>query len=524
VAPHRIPSGTGGNGVLAAGLALILLASSCGSSVPPAPPNADIRHVPFPGRGKINGILIDSSRLIERREYYVRLVDFMADWGMNTLVWHFSDDPGCSIVIPGFEKLAAPRAFSVDETRRWIAYASARGIDIIPELEAFGHTRYITDHAEYASLSTASPDAGLSFHGLNPADPGSLELMGGLIRSVAALFPSPFIHLGCDEVDISAFCRRTGIDEGKASTDYLNGLIRIAHSAGKYPILWGDYVMDHRRIARGLDQNVVLIHWDYVPDVDPEATRSMVKAGFEHILICPAISSWHLRVLPSAFGLENTRNMAALSDSKGHEGVVTTIWLPVRYLQNAMYYGIAFSAEAVARGGAIEMDAFHEAFARRVFGLDLTPPLKRFLENWSRLEFDVVQLPVFRRIQEGSFRLSWSQRRALRGKNVWAADLLAAAEAVHPVKNADIWEGMRLAVKTAWAVSEAFLVRNGDVDDPRRSAALPGELDRLALDMDREWDRTREPDDPAKTTVKYESWPDQYILIMMKKLARAFRP
>ncbi|MCX6993248.1 MAG: hypothetical protein NT011_08930 [Kiritimatiellaeota bacterium] len=40
---------------------------------------------------KISGIMIDCSRLLERHAYYYRLIDFMADWETNTLVWYFTD-------------------------------------------------------------------------------------------------------------------------------------------------------------------------------------------------------------------------------------------------------------------------------------------------------------------------------------------------------------------------------------------------------------------------------------------------
>jgi hypothetical protein len=39
---------------------------------------------------KINGLLIDCARTIEKHGYYSLLVDFMADWGMNTLLFHFT--------------------------------------------------------------------------------------------------------------------------------------------------------------------------------------------------------------------------------------------------------------------------------------------------------------------------------------------------------------------------------------------------------------------------------------------------
>ena len=50
----------------------------------------------------IDGVLIDCSRTMERHEYYFKLIDFMAEWGLNTLFFHFTDDHGCAVQLPGF--------------------------------------------------------------------------------------------------------------------------------------------------------------------------------------------------------------------------------------------------------------------------------------------------------------------------------------------------------------------------------------------------------------------------------------
>ena len=45
---------------------------------------------------EINGLMIDCARLLELPQYYYRLLEFMAEWKMNTLILHFSDDHGCA--------------------------------------------------------------------------------------------------------------------------------------------------------------------------------------------------------------------------------------------------------------------------------------------------------------------------------------------------------------------------------------------------------------------------------------------
>ena len=80
-------------------------------------------------RKRFNGLMIDCSRLMEPHGYYFNLVNFMADWGMNTLALHFSDNHGCGVALPGFERIAMPNAFTMKEIAEFVAHAASKGID-----------------------------------------------------------------------------------------------------------------------------------------------------------------------------------------------------------------------------------------------------------------------------------------------------------------------------------------------------------------------------------------------------------
>ena len=503
------------------GISILLGFLQIACSAPRGPAETSKRASLPAGEKPINGILIDSSRLLERKDYYDRLVDFLAEWNIGTLVWHFSDDHGCSIQIPGFEKLAAPGAFTVEETRRWVQRARDKRIDIIPELESFGHSRYITDHPDFRDLAAGSRTDRLTFNALDPSNPKTLVLMGALIEAVAGLFPSPYIHLGCDEVDVSTYLEDLRLDETAVSSAYLNALFDHARGYGKTPMIWDDYVVQRARIADRLPKDVVIVHYDYDREVSPRTTRPVQRLGFDRILLAPALSSWHERILPSQKGLRNTVAMARLRASRGLQGVLTTIWLPQRYIQNAMYYGIAFSGYAVAHDGEFDLAAFHREFARKVFATELTPVLDHFLQNWSFLEFDVIELPVFRMILEHSFRLGSWQLTLVSDVNQLAAKLLTEAATYTPAKNADILSGMVLAVRTAWVLSEAFILKNV-VGEAGRASDFSSKLDGLVRDLDAEWDRTRDPNDPAKYAAKFGAFPDSHLLLVLRELRTAF--
>ncbi|MDZ7796936.1 MAG: family 20 glycosylhydrolase [Candidatus Marinimicrobia bacterium] len=224
-------------------LSVILLLLSCGSA----------KHSDDP----VNGIMIDCARLLERYDYYYRLVDFMAEWQMNTLVLHFSDDHGLSVRLPGFEKLARDHAFSPGEIRKFITYAAEKGIDVIPELEVFGHTRYITDHPDYRHLYIGEWSQELSFNAIDPLHPGTIMLMRGMIAAVADLFPSNFLHIGCDEVNLAPLHLEDETKEARVWTEYVNAMIDIVHEQGKTPVIWNDHLNKNENIAQMLRRDVV---------------------------------------------------------------------------------------------------------------------------------------------------------------------------------------------------------------------------------------------------------------------------
>src|SRR6516164_2837219 len=97
----------------------------------------------FANKAGFRGFLIDSARCLENRAYYRRLIDFVAARGCNVLLWHFTDDQGCSLQFESVPGIASPHAYSKQEMRELIAYATDRSVEIIPELATLGHCRYI---------------------------------------------------------------------------------------------------------------------------------------------------------------------------------------------------------------------------------------------------------------------------------------------------------------------------------------------------------------------------------------------
>jgi hypothetical protein len=326
--------------------------------------------VPLP----LRGLMLDAARLVESLDYYKRFVDFCAAWGVNLVVFRTADDQGCAIRFKSHpELLTHPNALSHEQVRELAGYARLRGVELLPEIESFGHTGYLTSVAEHAELSDKGAAGEAWANGIMPLHPKTMQIMGDLYQEVAELFPGAYLHGGCDEVNWGGSDHSRQMLRSRSRSQvwgaYLNELQTLARDAGKEFVIWGDHVLRRRPdILDYLDRRIVILDWEYW-DTDPItiaaiAERAIAK-GFR-VIGGPALhwGPWGPRI-----GSDQLRNVDAFADvyrslqSPLALGVVVTNWLPTRYLQNGIWDSLAYAATAMDQGSAI---AREEAFARFV--------------------------------------------------------------------------------------------------------------------------------------------------------------
>lgn len=465
---------------------------------------------------KINGLMIDCSRLMEKHSYYFSLIDFMSQWKMNTLLLHFTDDFGCAIRLPGFSHLAMPNAFTITEIQRLVRYARMKGIQIIPELETFGHTRFITDVPRYARLFAGKKTRSLEFDAIDPLDPETMSLMKSLIRKTASLFPSKFIHIGCDEVDMRQYCKERGLNETEVWTDYVNQIAGMAYKCGKIPMMWADHPVHSQQIAEGLRKDIIMVHWEYRDDLTDAPIRCLRKAGFRDIIVAPSLGCWHSRFLPNRVTLKNTRLMSAFAHKHKAMGLINTLWCPWRYLQDAMYYGIALSSELVRAGGKVSLPAFHRRWVQKTFGTGMPAALHRFLLLWPEMH---IPREIYRVLAAKKTDLTKEQIRYLQKINGYGKRLLQLADKYQPRKNISIWNSMVLAARCVWLCSEYVVLKEACPQRAERIRSFNDMLKKCRSELDAEWDRTRYPDDPAKKHPAFPDMENEYILVLMSRLS-----
>ena len=486
----------------------------------------------------IRGMMVDAARLLETPAYYRRVLDFCAEWKLNTLQFRLTDDQGSALRFSSAPDLIThPHAFTAGQMRELVDYGKARGVNLLPEVEAFGHTGFITRAPAYAHLLDADPNGSSEFTGLIPVHPETLDLMGKLFHEVASIFPSAYLHGGCDEVNWggSAMSRKALQSKPRAQiwAEYLNSLNQIARGLGKEFIVWGDFVLHKEpEILARLEKNIVIMDWNYWDTNAIQFHDALARAhsNGSRGIGAPGLISYRWGARP---GTEQLRNIDAFadayfgSDASGSLGAILTNWVPTRYLQDALWDGFAYAAVAFQEGPkAAQVDGFPR-YVERHFGA-------QWNTQWSQA-FDLLYdaAPVYGERGSGSplgMRLhvpysdDTSLLAALRNRTPRLnpfPELRSLLAMVEPavVKNFNDFQAIVLSVNCMGAVywrENALLERAAKPLD--RATALQlvqaiAERDReLAADLNANWDRGRFPDSPAKTERVFGEQPKDQLL------------
>lgn len=171
------------------------------------------------------GLMLDSARHFQSLDEIKRVLDAMAEQKLNTFHWHLTDDQGWRMEIKRYPKLTAVGScripagdggrdlatgaerpycgfYTQDQIREVIAYAAARHIQVIPEIDVPGHaTAAIAAYPELGTLDT--PLKPLSEWGVFPnlfnTEETTFTFLENVLEEVIALFPSTYVHVGGDE-------------------------------------------------------------------------------------------------------------------------------------------------------------------------------------------------------------------------------------------------------------------------------------------------------------------------------------
>jgi hexosaminidase len=224
---------------------------------------------------KWRGLMIDSARHMQSVAEIESILDQMALHKLNVLHWHLTDDQGWRIEIkryPDLTRIGAWRTppgagkdgelaryggyYTQDQIKQVVAYAAARHITIVPELDMPGHAQAAV--ASYPQFGVTGQRPAVSADwGINPylynVDDNTFQFLENVLDEVMALFPSRYIHLGGDEAikdqwnaspAIQAKMRALGLKNADQLQSWFMGRLgQYLHDHGRHLIGW-DEILD----------------------------------------------------------------------------------------------------------------------------------------------------------------------------------------------------------------------------------------------------------------------------------------
>lgn len=332
------------------------------------------------------GLMLDVARHYQSPATIRQLLDAMAEHKLNVFHWHLSDDQGWRIEIRRYPELTRigawrtpPGAGNGGEPKRYggfytqaqirdiVAYAAARHITVVPELDMPGHAQAaVAAYPRQIGVTDRRPAVSVDW-GVNPylydVDDASFGFIEHVLDEVMALFPSTYIHVGGDEAikdqwqassAVQAKMRKLGIkDEDGLQSWFIDRIGHYLAAHGRRLIGWDEI------LEGGLPASASVMSWR-----GTQGAIDAAKAGHD-VVLAPA-GSLYFDNLQSASADEPSGRLAILPLSKvyafepvdasldadqakhvlGMEGALWTEYMPAGWhVQHAIFPRIDALAE-----------------------------------------------------------------------------------------------------------------------------------------------------------------------------------
>lgn len=247
-------------------------------------------------RFQYRGMHLDVSRHFMPVEFVKKYIDLLSQYKFNTFHWHLTDDQGWRIEIKKYPKLTEIGSkrkesqlgpytttfrgdgipiegfYTQEQIKEVVAFAKARFINVIPEIELPGHASAAL--AAYPELGKGCKENyeykvqqtwGIFKEVFCPTET-TFKFLEDVLTETISLFPdSPYVHIGGDEVlkdhwKESAFVqdlmKREGLkDEHEVQSYFIRRMEKFINSKGKQIIGWDEI------LEGGLAPNAVVMSW-----------------------------------------------------------------------------------------------------------------------------------------------------------------------------------------------------------------------------------------------------------------------
>ena len=265
------------------------------------------------------GMHLDVSRHFFSIAYLKKFIDLLALYKFNKLHLHLTDDQGWRIEIKKYPKLTEEGAwrsfnnqdsacmvkakdnpdFIIDpkhiiqkngkvvyggfytqkEMKGVVAYALARHIDIIPEIDMPGHMMAAINSYPFLTANGENKWGKLFTTPICPCKETTFEFAQNVFTEIMDIFPGKYIHIGGDEVDRTSWEQAASCTELMAKNNihttaelqsyFINRMEKFFNAKGRKLIGWDEILED------GISSTAMVMYWrSWVPDAPVKAAKN----------------------------------------------------------------------------------------------------------------------------------------------------------------------------------------------------------------------------------------------------------
>jgi hexosaminidase len=207
------------------------------------------------------GAMLDVARHFLPPQDVKRFIDYLALYKFNRLHLHLADDQGWRIEIKSWPNLTtvggqsaiggAPGGYYTQEQYADIvAYAQSRYITVVPEIDMPGHSDAALVSYPRLSCGRTPPEpftrVGGSSNTLCVSNDSVYTFVGDVVREIAAAAPTPYFHIGGDEVSSLTKEQYRG---------FIERVEKIVNAAGPRMIGWSEIA------PANIQSRTIVQHW-----------------------------------------------------------------------------------------------------------------------------------------------------------------------------------------------------------------------------------------------------------------------
>ncbi len=206
-----------------------------------------------------------------------KVVDSCRYYKIRYLHLHLCDDHGYTFPLKNHPNMGrynrghcegdAPKVYGLEQLKELVAYADARGVTLVPELETPGHSDAIRLSLPDELDRPKEMGGGARLGMMNIADDKIYPVLDEIVGEICGVFKSsPYFHIGCDEVNPATLMAQpwTGPFLKKHKINGYGGLIqrhvrkmsKIVGKYGKKAIIWSG-----PPLADDMKDDVIVMTW-----------------------------------------------------------------------------------------------------------------------------------------------------------------------------------------------------------------------------------------------------------------------